>query len=55
MQPLSKKQITEFQKYILDWYSKNKRDFPWRHTRDPYKILVSEIMSQQAKMRTGDC
>ncbi len=29
------------------WYRKNARDLPWRHTRDPYKIWISEIMLQQ--------
>jgi len=31
----------------MRWYDKNKRDLPWRHTRDPYKIWVSEVMLQQ--------
>lgn len=43
-----KKQVkTEF----LRWYSKNKRTMPWRRTKDPYKILVSEIMLQQTTVR----
>ncbi len=29
---------------ILEWGSENLRDFPWRNTRDPYKILIAEIM-----------
>lgn len=32
---------------ILDWSSENLRDFPWRNTRDPYKILIAEIMLQR--------
>ncbi|MEI6778867.1 MAG: A/G-specific adenine glycosylase [Chloroflexales bacterium] len=32
---------------LLAWFSANARDLPWRHTRDPYHILVSEIMLQQ--------
>lgn len=47
---IPQKQITQFQKEILDWYEKNKRDLPWRRTRDPYRILVSEIMSQQTQI-----
>lgn len=43
-------QIKSFQKFILSWYAKNRRDLPWRNTRDPYKILVSEIMSQQTQI-----
>tara|TARA_Y100000310_G_scaffold172170_1_gene172282 strand:- start:4342 stop:5112 length:771 start_codon:yes stop_codon:yes gene_type:complete len=41
---------TVFQKKILSWYSKNKRDLPWRKTTDPYKILVSEVMLQQTQV-----
>lgn len=40
----------EFQTYIFSWWRKNKRDLPWRHTHDPYKILVSEIMLQQTQV-----
>ena len=39
--------LTPFQHKILSWYTKNKRDLPWRRTTNPYKILVSEVMSQQ--------
>lgn len=39
----------KFQKIIWAHYEKNKRSFPWRKTRDPYKILVSEIMLQQTQ------
>jgi A/G-specific adenine glycosylase len=35
---------------LLAWYSRNGRDLPWRRTRDPYAILVSEIMSQQTQV-----
>ncbi|MBL7995543.1 A/G-specific adenine glycosylase [bacterium] len=35
---------------ILNWYRKNKRDLPWRSTRDPYKIWISEIMLQQTQV-----
>lgn len=35
---------------LLDWYDKNKRTLPWRGTRDPYRILVSEIMLQQTRV-----
>ncbi|HLR53529.1 MAG TPA: A/G-specific adenine glycosylase [Pseudogracilibacillus sp.] len=34
------------------WYEANKRDLPWRKTKDPYKIWVSEIMLQQTKVDT---
>ncbi|MFW9831255.1 MAG: A/G-specific adenine glycosylase [Candidatus Thorarchaeota archaeon] len=42
--------IRDFQKALLNWYSKNGRDLPWRHTRDPYRILVSEIMLHQTQV-----
>ena len=35
---------------ILNWYQKNKRDLPWRSTRDPYRIWISEIMLQQTRV-----
>ncbi len=37
---------------ILRWYRKNRRDLPWRRTRDPYAIWVSEIMLQQTRVET---
>lgn len=35
---------------LLDWYRRTARDLPWRHTRDPYAILVSEVMLQQTQV-----
>lgn len=35
---------------LLVWYSRNGRDLPWRRTRDPYAILVSEVMSHQTQI-----
>jgi A/G-specific adenine glycosylase len=35
---------------LLDWYSQNQRPLPWRSTRDPYEILVSEVMLQQTQV-----
>lgn len=40
---------TQFRRQILAHYRHNHRDFPWRRTRDPYRILVSEIMLQQSQ------
>ncbi len=42
----------QFQKKILNWYKAEKRNLPWRKTKDPYKILVSEIMLQQTQVET---
>jgi A/G-specific adenine glycosylase len=35
---------------LLDWFRSNGRDLPWRRTRDPYAILVSEVMLQQTQV-----
>ncbi|HET7769270.1 MAG TPA: A/G-specific adenine glycosylase [Chloroflexota bacterium] len=35
---------------VLAWYRRSHRDLPWRHTRDPYAILVSEVMLQQTQV-----
>ncbi len=35
---------------LLSWYANHGRDLPWRHTRDPYAILVSEVMLQQTQV-----
>jgi len=39
-----------FQRRLLAWYRRHGRDLPWRRTRDPYHILVSEIMLQQTQV-----
>ena len=38
---------------IIDWYKENKRDLPWRDTKDPYKIWISEIILQQTRVVQG--
>ena len=43
---------TNNSKPIIDWYNSNKRDLPWRNTKDPYKIWLSEIMLQQTQVKT---
>ncbi|MCW4040986.1 MAG: A/G-specific adenine glycosylase [Candidatus Bathyarchaeota archaeon] len=42
--------IRYFQQNLLEWYSESGRDLPWRHTSDPYQILVSEIMLHQTQV-----
>ncbi|MEQ8888520.1 MAG: A/G-specific adenine glycosylase, partial [Sandaracinaceae bacterium] len=37
---------------LLDWYDAHKRALPWRETKDPYAIWVSEIMLQQTRVET---
>ena len=39
-----------FQGRLLVWYARHRRDLPWRRTRDPYHVLVSEIMLQQTQV-----
>ena len=39
-----------FQRGLLGWYARHRRDLPWRATDDPYHILVSEIMLQQTQV-----
>jgi A/G-specific adenine glycosylase len=38
---------------LENWYKKNKRDLPWRKTKDPYRIWVSEIILQQTRIEQG--
>lgn len=42
-----------FTRILSIWYDKNKRDLPWRRTKDPYKIWVSEIILQQTRIEQG--
>ncbi len=42
-----------FSDQILRWYGENKRPLPWRDTKDPYKIWLSEIMLQQTRVAQG--
>ncbi len=42
--------MKQLQQKILFWYNKHKRDLPWRKTRNPYHILVSEVMLQQTQV-----
>jgi A/G-specific adenine glycosylase len=39
-----------FRRRLLAWYGRHRRDLPWRQTRDPYHVLVSEIMLQQTQV-----
>lgn len=46
----SEHQIEFVRTGLLDWFAVNRRDLPWRSTRDPYRILVSEVMLQQTQV-----
>ena len=51
-QNIQKSRIRYYHKKILTWFNKNSRNFPWRTTNDPYKILISEILLQKTNSRT---
>ena len=42
-----------FEKILAAWYKKNKRDLPWRKTKDPYPVWISEIILQQTRIDQG--
>jgi A/G-specific adenine glycosylase len=46
----SPKEMERFRRALLAWYDRNRRDLPWRGTRDPYAIWISEIMLQQTRV-----
>lgn len=50
--PLPPRLIRVLVTELLAWYDANLRDLPWRHSRDPYAILVSEFMLQQTQVAT---
>jgi A/G-specific adenine glycosylase len=49
---ISNRQLRDFRRRLLRWYAKHGRDLPWRQTRDPYAILISEVMLQQTQVTT---
>ena len=42
-----------FSDLLLNWYDINKRDLPWRHTKNAYFIWLAEIILQQTKVQQG--
>jgi A/G-specific adenine glycosylase len=44
------RRLPQLRRALLRWYDDNQRDLPWRKTRDPYRIWVSEIMLQQTRV-----
>lgn len=44
-------EIARFRRRLLRWFRRHGRDLPWRRTRDPYAVLVSEVMLQQTQVR----
>jgi A/G-specific adenine glycosylase len=47
------KDTSALREALLGWYSRNRRDLPWRRSRDPYRIWVSEVMLQQTTVKTA--
>jgi A/G-specific adenine glycosylase len=47
-----RRKISALVSKLLEWFSKNARDLPWRRTNDPYCVYVSEIMLQQTQVKT---
>jgi A/G-specific adenine glycosylase len=50
---LDDRKIGRFQKRLLAWYRESHRPLPWRETRDPYAIWISEILLQQTRVKTA--
>ncbi|MEM1444109.1 MAG: hypothetical protein AAGF67_17310, partial [Verrucomicrobiota bacterium] len=44
--------IETFQSSLISWFQREGKSYPWRETRDPYAILVSELMLQQTRIAT---
>src|SRR2546422_11172769 len=44
---------TEVQSRLLAWYRANRRNLPWRRTRDPYRILIAEYLLQRTRIASG--
>ena len=42
-----------FSTTLLDWFALNGRDLPWRHTKNPYAIWLSEVILQQTRIQQG--
>ena len=47
---LQGRELTAFRKNLLGWFRQYQRDLPWRRTKDPYRIWLSEIMLQQTRV-----
>src|SRR5690242_12452624 len=49
---MKKSQLTSIREPLLAWYDRERRDLPWRRTKDPYAIWLSEVMLQQTQVAT---
>ena len=50
---LGRRDATALRRAVLQWYRRNARALPWRRTRDPYRVWVSEVMLQQTQVATA--
>lgn len=50
--PPTAAEVADLRRSLLTWYHQQGRDLPWRNTRDPYAIWISEIMLQQTQVKT---
>lgn len=48
--PASSTDAAVFRRRLINWFRRHGRDLPWRRTRDPYRVLVSEFMLQQTQV-----
>src|ERR687885_500325 len=49
-EPITRERGLEFGRRLRAWYRAHRRDLPWRRTRDPYRVLLSELMLQQTQV-----
>ena len=45
--------MSDFANKLIGWYEENKRDLPWRDTKDPYRIWISDVILQQTRVAQG--
>lgn len=50
--PVNYQYTKQFRQALVEWFKEEQRDLPWRHTKEPYKIWVSEVMLQQTRVDT---
>lgn len=53
VEPVEGDRARDMQLRLLDWFDRHRRDLPWRRTKDPYAIWLSEIMCQQTQVATA--
>lgn len=50
---MTQEKLAELGETLIGWYLRHARDLPWRHTRDPYRIWLSEVILQQTRVDQG--